>query len=51
MAAIAALLLIPPLEKGRVVAAGDRVGISHLTPTRRAMRADLPLSGGGMEAD
>jgi hypothetical protein len=43
--------LIPPLEKGRVVAEGDRVGINLaiMTPTRLASRADLPLSGGGME--
>jgi hypothetical protein len=41
--------VIPPLEKGRVVAKGDRVGITVMTPTRRASRVDLPLSGGGME--
>jgi len=41
--------LIPPLEKGRVVAEGDRVGIDCRTPTRQASLADLPLSGGGKE--
>jgi hypothetical protein len=43
--------LIPPLEKGRVVAEGDRVEIVPvvMTPTRRASRVDLPLKGGGME--
>ncbi len=43
-----AQVLIPPLEKGRVVAEGDRVGIAlSMTPTRRASLADLALSGGG----
>jgi len=42
--------LIPPPERGRVVAEGDRVGVSAFTwtPTRRAARADLPLAGGGI---
>jgi len=44
--------LIPPPERGRVVAEGDRVGViaAVKTPTRRAVRADLPLAGGGMES-
>ncbi len=43
--------LFPPLEKGRVVAEGDRVGIIFSkTPTRRASGVDLPLRGGGKES-
>jgi hypothetical protein len=43
--------LIPSLEKGRVAAEGDPVGINLaiMTPARLASRADLPLSGGGTE--
>ena len=42
--------LIPPLEKGGLVAEGDRVGIiDGVTPARLTPPADLPLSGGGME--
>jgi hypothetical protein len=43
--------LMPPFEKGRVAAEGDRVGINLaiMTSTRLDSRADLPLSGGGTE--
>ena len=43
--------LFPPPKRGRVVAEGDRVGVAirAMTPTRLALLADLPLSGGGME--
>ena len=44
------IFFCPPPERGRVVAAGDRVGIAvhAMTPTRLALLADLPLSGGGI---
>jgi len=44
--------LIPPPERGRSVREADRVGVIRwrATPTRRAARATLSLSGGGISA-